>query len=184
MSSGVTRRDLGKLALAALPATCLPAKTNSRFGGVPIGINAPYSFHGQYNSGDQCLEAIVKLNLSSVELRAQPIEQFMGARPELVAYPPVRRAGNRGGQKQGESSGASEVERAAARKTDAEELRKWRLAASMDKVKAFRRKYEDAGVRIEIVKVDAIDTFPTRKSTTCSASPRRLARTRSPAKSL
>ena len=40
----LSRRDLGKLALAALPASRLLAKTNSKFGGVQIGINAPYSF--------------------------------------------------------------------------------------------------------------------------------------------
>jgi hypothetical protein len=50
-------------------------------------------------------------------------------------------------------------EQLAARKAAAEELRNWRLAASMDSVKAFRKKYEDAGVKIQIVKVDAIDTF-------------------------
>ncbi|HTS27079.1 MAG TPA: TIM barrel protein [Bryobacteraceae bacterium] len=172
-----TRRDLGKLALAALPAARLLAKTNSNFGGVQIGINAPYSFHGAYNSGDECLDALVKLNLSSVELRAQPIEQFMGARPDLVAYPAPRRGGG-GTPKKAPDGGATPAadagtappkktggrapltpEQQAARKADAEELRKWRLAASMDKVKAFRKKYEDAGVKIDIVKVDAIDTF-------------------------
>src|SRR5580658_9253237 len=90
MSLTITRRELGKLALAALPASRLLAKTNSKFGGVQIGINAPYSFHGTYNSGDQCLEAMVKLDISSTELRAQPIEQFMGAPANLVAYPAVR----------------------------------------------------------------------------------------------
>ena len=45
------------------------------------------------------------------------------------------------------------------RKAAASELRAWRMAASMDKARAFRRKYEDAGVKIEIMKVDAIDTF-------------------------
>jgi sugar phosphate isomerase/epimerase len=156
----LTRRDLGKMALAALPASRLPAKTNSRFGGVQIGINAPYSFHGAYTSGDQCLDVMVKLNLSSVELRAQPIEQFMGAPANLVAYPAGRAGGNRGGQKKGPEAGApSAEERAAARKAAADELRTWRLTASLDKVKAFRKKYEDAGVKIEIVKVDAIDTF-------------------------
>jgi len=179
----LTRRDLGKLALAALPASGLPAKTNSKFGGVQIGINAPYSFHGAYNSGDQCLDAMVKLNLSSVELRAQPIEQFMGAPANLVAYPAVRPGGNRGGgpgrgpgeggraappagetaapgtARGGGGRRAPTPEQEAAREAAAEELRIWRLAASMDKVKAFRKKYEDAGVRIQIVKVDAIDTF-------------------------
>ena len=66
----LSRRDFGKVALAALPAARLLAKTDSKFGGVQIGINAPYSFKGQYNSGDECLDAMVKLNLSSVELRA------------------------------------------------------------------------------------------------------------------
>ena len=77
-------------------ASRLLAKPNSKFGGVQIGINAPYSFHGAYNSGDECLDAIVKLNLSSVELRAQPIEQFMGAPANLVAYPAVRPAARAG----------------------------------------------------------------------------------------
>jgi sugar phosphate isomerase/epimerase len=160
MSVTITRRDLGKIALAALPVSRLLAKTNSRFGGVQIGINAPYSFQRLYTTGDQCLEAIVKLNLSSVELRAQPIEQFMGAPPNLVAYPAVRPAGSRGGQKKAEGGDAAPAaDAAAAKKAAADELRTWRLAASMDKVKAFRKKYEDAGVKIEIVKVDAIDTF-------------------------
>jgi sugar phosphate isomerase/epimerase len=155
----LTRRDLGKLALAALPAARLLAKTNSKFGGVQIGINAPYSFHGSYNSGDECLGAMVKLNLSAVELRAQPIEQSMGAPANLVAYPPARRGGGEGGRGEGRGRGPLTPEQEAARKAAAEELRKWRLAASMDSVKAFRKKYEDAGVKIEIVKVDAIDTF-------------------------
>jgi sugar phosphate isomerase/epimerase len=181
MIMSLTRRDLGKLALAALPAYRLLAKTNSNFGGVQIGINAPYSFHGSFNSGDECLDAMVKLNLSSVELRAQPIEQFMGARPELVAYPAPRRGGTAGAAPS-KAAGAGESistaapapappkaekgarppltpEQQAARKAAADELRTWRLAQSMDKVKAFRKKYEDAGVKIDIVKVDAIDTF-------------------------
>jgi len=191
MSLTISRRDLGKMALAALPASRLLAKPNSKFGGVQIGINAPYSFHGAYNSGDECLDAIVKLNLSSVELRAQPIEQFMGAPANLVAYPAVRPGGRAGAGSGRGSAGAGQAaapagegaaaapgtapgttqaaarggrapltpEQLAARKAAADELRTWRLAASMDTVKAFRKKYEDAGVKIEIVKVDAIDTF-------------------------
>jgi sugar phosphate isomerase/epimerase len=167
MSLTISRRELGKIALAALPASRLLAKPNSKFGGVQIGINAPYSFHGAYNSGDECLDAIVKLNLSSVELRAQPIEQFMGAPANLVAYPAVRPVGRAGegaaapAATQGVAGGGRvpTPEQQAAKKAAADELRTWRLAASMDTVKAFRKKYEDAGVKIEIVKVDAIDTF-------------------------
>jgi hypothetical protein len=172
MSLTLSRRDLAKMALAALPASRLLAKTNSKFGGVQIGINAPYSFHGAYNSGDQCLDAIVKLDISSTELRAQPIEQFMGAPANLVAYPAVRppaaAASAQGAAPAGEGAPKKAAaggrtpptpEQLAARKAAADQLRTWRLAASMDKVREFRKKYEDAGVRIDIVKVDAIDTF-------------------------
>jgi hypothetical protein len=48
----MTRRDLGKLALAALPATQLFAKPDSKFGGVQVGINAPYSFRGLPGTAD------------------------------------------------------------------------------------------------------------------------------------
>jgi sugar phosphate isomerase/epimerase len=37
-----------------------------------------------------------------------------------------------------------------------EELRAWRRSVSMDRVRAFRKNFEDAGVRIEILKVDGI----------------------------
>ena len=156
MSHPFTRRDLGKLALAAVPASLL-AKTNSKFGGVQIGINVPYSFHSQHSmSAEEVLDDVVKLNLSSVELRAQPIEHFMGAPANLVAYPAQRQGGRKGSP---DPSGAPPPDPAAAKKAAAEDLRKWRLAASLDKVKELRKKYEDAGVLIQIVKVDAIDTF-------------------------
>src|ERR1700683_1556131 len=100
----ITRRDLGKMALVALPASRLMAMPNSKFGGVQIGINAPYSFHGQYNSGDECLGAMVKLNLSAVQLRGQTLEQFMGAPANLVAYPPAGR-GRGPGRGPGEGGG-------------------------------------------------------------------------------
>src|ERR1700743_753749 len=115
----LSRRAFGRLAAAALPAARLFAKTDSNFGGVQIGINVPYSFHGQYNSGDECLDVVVKLNLSSGELRAQPIEQFMGAPANLVAYPAPRPPA-------GQQKTARTPEQ---RKEDAETLRKWRLAA-------------------------------------------------------
>ena len=41
-------------------------------------------------------------------------------------------------------------------KANAEELRKWRLSVPMDKAKEFRKKYDDAGILIEIVKFDGI----------------------------
>ena len=44
-------------------------------------------------------------------------------------------------------------------KANEEELRKWRVAVPMSNVKEFRKKWEDAGVAIEIVKFDGIYNF-------------------------
>ena len=122
---------------ATLPLTAL-AKPNSRFGGVQIGINAPYSFHGMPGGADDVLKYLTELNLSAVELRSQPVEAFFGA--PIPTRMPGRRA-------------APTAEQQAA----IEALEKWRLAAPMDQFKQFRKKYEDAGVAIEIVKFDGVD---------------------------
>jgi sugar phosphate isomerase/epimerase len=161
-----TRRDLGKLALAALPASRLLAKPNSKFDGVQIGINAPYSYGNNNMSADETLNNTVQLGLSAVELRTQPIESFCGspvpAAPsgaitggrsaELAAAGGLAAAGRaaRGGR------APLTPEQEAARKAAAEEMRKWRMSVSVDQFKAFRKKYEDAGVLIQVVKVDWI----------------------------
>jgi len=132
-----SRRDLAKLALAAMPASRLMAASNSKFGGVQIGINAPYSFHGRPADAGSVLKDLLDLGLSAVELRSQPVEQFFGA-PKAV------RAGR-----------IPTPDQLAA----AEALQKWRLAASISKFKEFRKKWEDAGVRIEIVKFDGVDAM-------------------------
>src|ERR1043166_5464879 len=87
-----TRRDLGKLALASLPSTRLLAKPNSKFGGVQIGINVPYSFRGLPGSADDILKYMTQLNLSAAELRLQPVEAFLqapGTAPAAAGTPPA-----------------------------------------------------------------------------------------------
>ena len=137
-----SRRDLGKLALAALPAASW-AKPNSKWGGVQIGLNVPYSLHGLPGTADDILRDMVQLNLSAAELRLQPVEAFLGS--------PAAHAAARNGR------GPLTAEQQAARKAANEELRKWRLSQPMDGFERFRKKYEDAGVLIEIVKFDNID---------------------------
>ena len=144
-----TRRDIGKLALAALPAAKLSAaKPNSVFGGVQIGANAPYIFRGMPGGADDVLKYLLQTNISAVELRTQPIEAFLGA----PAAPAAARGAGRGAP--------LTPEQQAAQRAAAEELRKWRLSRSMSEFKAFRKKYEDAGVLIQIVKVDGFGDFP------------------------
>ncbi len=140
-----TRRALGKFALAALPASLL-AKPNSRFGGVQVGINAPYSFHGLPAGADDVQKYLVDLGLSAVELRSQPVEEFFGCPIHYGTSPAPRPA---------------TPPDPAAQRADAEAkalaVEKWRLSAPMDRFKTFRKKYEDAGIAIEIVKFDGID---------------------------
>src|SRR5438105_8097819 len=141
----LTRRDLGKLAAAALPLSSLLAKPNSKFGGVEVGINAPYSFHGMPGSADDILKYMLQLNLNGIELRSQPVEAFLGA-------PVVPSAAGRGNP-------PLTPDQQAARKQAAEDLEKWRLSLSTDRMKTFRKKYEDAGIPIDIVKFDGIDAM-------------------------
>lgn len=140
-----TRRDLAKFALTAIPAARLLAKPNSKWGGVQIGLNVPYSLHGLPGTADDILRDMIQLNLSATELRLQPIEAWMGS--------PAANAPARTGR------GPLTPEQEAARKAATEDLRKWRLAQPMDRFKEFRKKYEDAGVLIQIVKFDNIDKF-------------------------
>lgn len=135
------------LALAAIPTAGLLAKPNSKWGGVQIGINAPYSFHGMPPGADDIIKYCTQLDLSAVELRTQPVESFLGA-PVVPDAPRAR------------SKTPETAEQKEARKAAAEALQKWRLSVSVDQMKAFRKKYEEAGILIQIVKVDHIDSFP------------------------
>ena len=146
----ITRRDLGKLALAALPAA-LRARPNSKFGGVQVGINAPYSFHNLPDSADDVEKYCIDLGLSAVELRSQPVEEFFGC-PIHYSTSPAPRPATPPTPEQREAQRAEAAARAQA-------IEKWRLAAPIDRFQSFRKKYQDAGIAIEIVKFDGIDQF-------------------------
>src|SRR5262245_15662729 len=111
------------------------AKPNSKFAGVQVGLNVPYSFANGAMSDDEILTNCVRLGLSAVELRTQPVEIFLGAPAELI-FP----------KKSADGGSAARAER----------LAQWRASVSMNRVKQFRKKYESAGVLIEIVKVDGL----------------------------
>src|SRR4029453_11334067 len=75
----------------------------------------------------------VQLGVSAVELRSQPVELAMGAP-----------ATGQRGQDQ---------------KAAAETLRAWRLTADPSKAAATKKKWDEAGVKIEILKYDGIYNF-------------------------
>ena len=105
-------------------------KPNSKVAGVQIGINVPYSFNKPMMSGEDILKNCIELELSAVELRTQPVEAFLGVPANLIS-----------------GKGAA---------ANAEQLAQWRKTAPLERLKEFRRMYEEAGVLIEIVKVDGI----------------------------
>jgi sugar phosphate isomerase/epimerase len=75
----LTRRDFGRRVLAAAPAIALLQRPGSKWAGVQVGMNVPYNFGtGNFTSGDAILERCLRLGISAVELRAQPVELFLG----------------------------------------------------------------------------------------------------------
>ena len=154
MKSPYTRREFAKLALTALPAISLLSagrslraadtaakplgKPDSKFAGVQVGLNVPYSFGGRTMAGEEVLKNCQELNVSAVELRAQPVELFLGLPPIMVAT----------------RTGTSKA--GAALDNNTLKIRDWRRTVSMDRVTEFRRMFEDGGVKIEILKVDDI----------------------------
>jgi len=147
----LTRRDLGKLALAAIPAQGLLAKPNSNFDGVQIGA-ITYSYRSMPGADDAeaLLKYIVDSGISAIELMGPAAEIYAGS-PASTA-----RGGGGGGQGRGPGGGRAPLtpEQRAARQARAEELKKWRLSVSMDRYKAMRKMYNDAGVDIYAFKLE------------------------------
>ncbi len=141
-----SRREAAKLGLSALglltpigfsQSAFSQSKPNSKWAGVQVGLNVPYNFGGRTMNAGEIVERCVRLGVNALELRSQPVEEFLGSPDKSVYSTPV-------------------PERIAARKVTAEEISKWRADVPMEKVRQCRQKFEDAGIAIEIMKVDDI----------------------------
>ena len=179
------RRDLLKLGLGALPlghllarpGSLLAALPSSTFGGVEIGVIAPYAFRGTARTAEEILEAVVELGIGGVEMQSPPAEVFAGA-PAAPPRPPRRRqapppgAGPAGAATGGATSAQRRrreltPEQQAARKARAEELRAWRLSAPMEKFAELRKMYDDKGVRIYGFKLALTESMPDEEYDYC-----------------
>jgi sugar phosphate isomerase/epimerase len=140
-----TRREAGKLALTALPAVSLltrsltglaQSKPNSTIDGVRLGT-ITYSYRSMPDqSAEATLRYIVDSGISQIEFMGGPVEAFAGA-------PQAARGG--GGRRGGQPP---TVEQQAAQREAADKLKAWRTSVSMDRFKALRKRYNDAGVTI------------------------------------
>ena len=171
-----TRREFGKIALATLPAASMARlmaaqKPNSKFGGVQIGV-ITYSFRALPGSAEEILKYCVECGFSGSELMSNAAESYAGApaqggrgpggggpggAPGAPGGPPPGAAGGAPGAPgaggQGRGRAAMTPEQQEAQRKRAEDLKNWRLSVSMDKYKAFRKMYEDAGVKIYAFKL-------------------------------
>jgi sugar phosphate isomerase/epimerase len=111
------------------------SKPNSNFNGVQIGA-ITYSFRSMPSTAEDILKYTVRCGLSSIELMGDAAEQFAG----------MPRGAGRGRRR-----GMTDEQRQAQ-----EDQLKWRLSVSMNKYKALRKLYNDAGVNIHIVKFGSI----------------------------
>ena len=169
-----TRREFGQIALAsaALPIVPLNAfgavRPNSKFGGVQIGI-ITYSFRALPGTAEDTLKYCLDCGIDAIELMSNVAEGYAGSpqqqRGGAPAMPPggaprgapgtppagagaagAPPAGMAGGQRPGRTPPTPEQQEAMRKR--AEELKAWRLSVPMEKYKAFRKMYEDAGVKI------------------------------------
>ena len=163
-----TRRDIGKIALAAGTASRLMAASpDSVFGGVQIGT-ITYSFRALPSSAEQVLQYCLDCGISGIELMSNVAESYAGAPAQggrgMMGGPPPEPGGPGrapggapgGGQGRGRGSGGGRQvtpEQQEAMKKAQAEMRDWRLSVSMDKYKAFRKMYNDAGVSIYAFKL-------------------------------
>jgi sugar phosphate isomerase/epimerase len=153
-----TRRDFTKLALTAVPAlglmgepvfgsTLWQGKPNSLFNGVQIGA-ITYSYRSMPDqSAEATLQYILDSGISAIELMDGPAEAFAG-KPATA-----RGGGPGGGRGAAPLTPEQQAERRAAQQAAQAALKAWRLSVSMDKYKALRKMYNDAGVSIYAFKL-------------------------------
>ena len=121
----LTRRDFGRVALAALPVTSALAakKIDSKINGVQLGVQT-YSYREFPPEGivDAVIKAMTEDGLGECEVFSS---QFEPLQPRFTRETPAE-------------------EREKARKA----LRDWRLSVSLDHFKGLKKKFDDAGIHI------------------------------------
>ena len=174
-----SRRDLGKIALAAVPLSrAFGAKMiDSKIDGVQIGA-ITYSFNRIASPDPEAIiKAYVEIGLGECELMSNHCEALAGA-PAMPAFGRggggggrARGAGAPGGGASGAAAGAPPAEpgaqqkgpgggggraqltpeQQAERQAAMEKVAQWRASTGPDTWKAVRKKFNDAGVEVALL---------------------------------
>jgi sugar phosphate isomerase/epimerase len=131
-----SRRELGRLALASLPAAAALAAPNSKIKGVQIGA-ITYSFR-QGVPKPEIIPDMVKIGLSEVELMSGDAEALAGA-------PAVAPGGG------GRGRAPLTPEQMAAREAQQKAFKDWRGAAKPATWEGVRKQFNDAGIALAIL---------------------------------
>src|SRR5215510_12367652 len=122
------RREAATLGLSALglltpigfsQSAFSQRKPNSKWAGVQVGLNVPYNFGGRTMNAGEIIERCVHLGVNALELRSQPVEEFLGSPDKSVYSAPI-------------------PQQVTARKVKAKKLSKWRAAMPMEKMRQCR----------------------------------------------
>jgi sugar phosphate isomerase/epimerase len=145
----ITRRDLGKIAMASVPLSrAFAAKTiDSKFGGVQIGA-ITYSFNRIASPDPEAIiKAYVEIGLGEAELMSNHCEALAGA----PAMPTFGRGG--GGAGRGPGGGRAQLtpEQQAERQAAMEKLAQWRTSTNANTWKGVTKKFNDAGVDVALL---------------------------------
>ena len=124
-----TRRHLGRLALASLPAIRAHASIDSTFGGVRLGVNT-YSFRGM--PFDEIIRQVAAASIGFMEVESPYIEPVVPPAP-------------------GGGRGMSPEQR--------QTVRKWRLSLPLADFRAARKKLDDAGIVPYAYNIGINDSF-------------------------
>jgi sugar phosphate isomerase/epimerase len=141
-----TRRDFGKVALAAIPFSKALANINSKFAGVQIGTIS-YSFR-ETNDLDAVIKMTAQCGIGEVELMSNHAETFAGVPTPAPAAVPAAASEQAPPRVPQPPMTAEQIAAARARNQD---VRKWRLSVSMDKFKEVRSKFDSAGIDLQLL---------------------------------
>jgi hypothetical protein len=163
-----TRREFGRIGLAAVPLARAWAALNSTINGVRIGVQSS-CFTGSGMGIDAIIKMVTGLGFAEIGVMSEHIENYLGAPVQLpgagrrgpgrsAEQPPLENsasgsvsAARRGAGGAVRGRGIDPAARAA--------LRAWRLETGLDKYRAVGRLFQDPGLRLLCYGLTFDDTF-------------------------